>query len=64
MLVAGIVLVLVGYVVIYARDGIAGLEKALDPLVLVNYVSIAALVPGMLTIWLARYLARTRVGAP
>ena len=64
LLVAGIVVVMVGYVAIYAREGVAGLEKALDPSVLVNYVSIAAVVPGMLTIWLARYLARSRIGAP
>jgi Protein of unknown function (DUF3365) len=63
MIVAGIVLVLVGYVAIYASDGIAGLEKALDPFVLVNYLSIAALAPGVLTVWLARYLARTPAGA-
>ena len=60
---AGIVVVMVGYVAIYGREGTAGLEKAFDPFVLVNYVGIAALVPGMLTIWLARYLARTRIGA-
>jgi hypothetical protein len=64
LFVAGIVIVLVGYVSIYGREGTAGLEKALDPLVLANYVSIAALVPGVITIWLARYLARTRTGAP
>jgi hypothetical protein len=63
LFVAGIVVVLVGYVAIYAREGIAGLENALDPFVVVNYVGIAALMPGMLTIWLARYLARTRIGA-
>jgi hypothetical protein len=61
---AGIVVVLVGYVAAYAREGTAGLETALDPLVLVNYVGIAALAPGVLTICLARYLARTRTGAP
>jgi uncharacterized protein DUF3365 len=64
LFVAGIVVILVGYVSIYGREGTAGLEKALDPFVLANYVGIAALVPGMLTIWLARYLARTRTGAP
>ena len=64
LFVAGIVVVMVGYVAIYAREGTAGLEKALDPFVLASYVSIAALVPGMLTIWLARHLARTRIGAP
>jgi Protein of unknown function (DUF3365) len=64
LLVAGVVVVMVGYVAIYARDGTAGLGKALDPLVLMNYLGIAALLPGMLTIWLARHLARARIGAP
>ena len=64
LFVAGIVVVMVGYVAIYAREGTAGLEKALDPFVVVNYVSIAALVPGILIIWLARYLARTRIAPP
>lgn len=64
LFVAGMVIVMVGYVAIYAREGTAGLEKALDPFVLVNYVGIAALVPGMIAIWLARYLARTRIGTP
>ena len=64
LLVAGIVLVMVGYVAIYAREGADGLANALDPFAPVNYVSIAAVVPGMLTIWLARYLARTRAGLP
>jgi hypothetical protein len=53
-----------GYVATYAREGIAGLANALDPFALVNYVSIAAVVPGVLTIWLGRYLARTRAGSP
>jgi hypothetical protein len=64
LFVAGIVVVVVGYVAIYAREGTAGLGKVLDPFVLVNYASIAALVPGILIIWLARYVARTRIGAP
>ncbi|MFZ1104263.1 MAG: DUF3365 domain-containing protein [Hyphomicrobiaceae bacterium] len=64
LLVAGIVVVMVGYVAIYAREGADGLANALDPFAPVNYVSIAAVVPGMLTIWLARYLARTRAGLP
>ena len=64
LFVAGMVVVMVGYVAVYARDGTAGLEKAFDPFVLVNYVGIAALAPGLLTIWLARYLGRSRTGAP
>jgi Protein of unknown function (DUF3365) len=64
LFVAGMVVVTVGYVAIYAREGTGGLEKALDPHVLANYVSIAALLPGMLTIWLARYMARSRIGGP
>lgn len=64
LLVAGIVVVTVGYVALYASEGTAGLGKALDPLVLVNYVSLAAVVPGMLTIWLAGYLARAGIGGP
>jgi Protein of unknown function (DUF3365) len=63
LLVAGMVVVMVGYVAIYAREGIDGLEKAFDPFAIVNYANIAALVPGMLIIWLARYLGRTRIGA-
>jgi protein-histidine pros-kinase len=63
LLVAGMVVVVVGYVSVYAREGAAGLGNALDPSMLVNYVGIAALMPGMLTIWLARYLARTRIRA-
>jgi hypothetical protein len=63
LFVAGIVVVVVGYVAIYAREGTAGLESALDPFVFVNYVSIAALMPGIITIWLARYLARARISA-
>jgi protein-histidine pros-kinase len=60
LLVAGIVLAMVRYVAIYAREGADGLASALDPFAPVNYVSVAAVVPGMLTIWLARYLAGTR----
>jgi protein-histidine pros-kinase len=59
---AGLVVVIVGYVAVYAREGAAGLQKALDPLVIVNYVGIAALAPGMLTIWLARHFTRIRAG--
>jgi protein-histidine pros-kinase len=64
LLVAGIVLVMVGYVAIYAGKGADGLASALDPFAPVNYVTIAAVVPGMLTIWLARYLARARASVP
>jgi hypothetical protein len=63
LLVAGMLFVTVGYVAIYAREGIAGLANALDPFALVNYASVAAVVPGLLTIWLARYLARARIGS-
>lgn len=62
---AGVVLVAVGYVVIYAREGIGGLEAALDPFAVVNYVNIAALVPGVLTILVSVFLnARARSNAP
>jgi protein-histidine pros-kinase len=63
VLVAGIVVVMVGYVAIYASEGTAGLEKALDPFVFANYVRIAAVVPGILTIWLARSLSRAQGAA-
>ena len=64
LLVAGIVVVTIVYVAIYAREGTAGLEQALNPFVLANYANIAAVVPGMLTIWLARYLVHARGGTP
>ena len=61
---AGVVFVVAGYVVIYARDGIGGLEAALNPFAVVNYVNIAAIVPGVLTILVAGILnARVRSGA-
>jgi protein-histidine pros-kinase len=63
LLVAGMVVVIIVYVAVYAREGTGGLEQALNPFVLVNYASIAAVVPGMLTIWLARYFAHARSGA-
>jgi hypothetical protein len=53
---AGIVLVLVLYVVTYARGGSVGLQEALNPFVLSNYASLAAVVPGVVTIWLANCL--------
>jgi|SRR5262245_56378260 len=56
LLAAGVVVVMVGYVVIYIKAGIAGLKEALNPLVLVNYASLAAVVPGVLTIWVASCL--------
>jgi protein-histidine pros-kinase len=60
---AGVVFVVAGYVVIYARDGLGGLEQALDPFAVVNYVNVAALVPGVLTILVAGLLnARARRG--
>jgi protein-histidine pros-kinase len=57
LLAAGIVVVMVGYVVIYIKAGIAGLQEALNPFALVNYASLAAVVPGVLTIWVASYLS-------
>jgi hypothetical protein len=58
---AGVVFVAVGYVVIYARDGLGGLAAALDPFALVNYANVAAIVPGFLTILVAGILqARAR----
>jgi protein-histidine pros-kinase len=60
---AGVVFVVAGYVVIYARNGIGGLEEALDPFTFMNYVNVAAIVPGVLTILVAGYLnARARSG--
>jgi Protein of unknown function (DUF3365) len=56
LLAAGTVVLAVIYEVIYVRAGVAGLAEALNPFVLVNYGSLAALVPGVLTIWLAGYL--------
>jgi len=63
LLAAGVVVVMIAYTLIYARGGIAELEEALNPFVLVNYASLAAVVPGALTIRLASYLRRTRGGA-
>jgi protein-histidine pros-kinase len=61
---AGVVFVVAGYVVIYARDGIGALVGALDPFTPMNYVKIAAIVPGVLTILVAGYLnARARTSA-
>ena len=56
LLAAGTVVVVVVYEVIYVRAGVAGLADALNPFVLVNYASLTALVPGVLTICLAGYL--------
>jgi len=53
---AGIVLVLVLYVITFARGGGAGLQEALNPFVPANYASLAAVVPGVVTIWLANCL--------
>jgi len=53
---AGLVLVLVLYVITYARGGSVGLQEALNPFVLSNYASLAAVVPGVVTIWLANCL--------
>jgi NADH:ubiquinone oxidoreductase subunit 6 (subunit J) len=58
---SGAVVVMVVYVVIYVKRGFAGLEEALNPFVPVNYASLAAVAPGVLTILLATYLgARAR----
>jgi len=57
LLAAGAVVVMVVYVVIYVRRGIVGLGEALNPFVLANYASLAAIVPGVLTIFLAGRLA-------
>jgi protein-histidine pros-kinase len=51
---AGVVFVIVIYVVVYARTGVTGLQMALNPFAPASYLSIAAVLPGMLTIWLAR----------
>jgi Protein of unknown function (DUF3365) len=56
LLAAGITVVMVVYAIIYARVGIAGLGEALNPFVLVNYVSLVAILPGTLAIILAGYL--------
>jgi Protein of unknown function (DUF3365) len=62
LLAAGITVVMVVYAVIYARVGIAGLGEALNPFVLVNYVSLVAILPGTLAVILAGYLrAHARV---
>jgi protein-histidine pros-kinase len=53
---AGMVLVLVLYVVTYARGGSAALQDVLNPFVPANYASLAAVVPGVVTIWLASCL--------
>jgi hypothetical protein len=53
---AGMVLVLVLYVVTYARNGSVGLQAALNPFVLSNYACLAAVVPGVITIFLANCL--------
>jgi protein-histidine pros-kinase len=55
---AGIVIVIVAYVVIYAKKGMAGLQIALDPFAPINYVTVAAVVPGAIIIGLASYLNR------
>jgi uncharacterized protein DUF3365 len=61
LILAGVAVVIIAHAVVYAREGIDGLGKALDPFVLGNYFNIAAVVPGVLTIWLAKYLgARSR----
>lgn len=63
LVAAGAVVVLVVYVVIYAKDGISGLQVALDPLAPANYLSMAAVLPGMATIWLARRLRLQLTGS-
>ena len=56
LLAAGIAVIMVVYVVVYVRAGIGGLGEALNPFVLVNYASLAAVAPGALAILLAGYL--------
>jgi hypothetical protein len=56
LLASGTVVVMVVYVVIYVKRGLAGLEEALNPLVPVNYASLAAIAPGVLTILVATCL--------
>lgn len=50
--------VIVVYVVVYAKRGVVGLQPALDPFAPANYLSAAAVLPGMLTIWVAKRLNR------
>jgi protein-histidine pros-kinase len=56
LLAAGIAVIMVFYVVVYVRAGVGGLGDALNPFVLVNYASLAAVAPGALTVLLAGYL--------
>jgi hypothetical protein len=56
LLAAGTVVVVVVYEVIYVRAGVAGVAEALNPFVLVNYASLSALLPSVLTISLSGYL--------
>jgi protein-histidine pros-kinase len=56
---AGMAVPLVLYVVTYARGGGVGLQEALNPFEDSNYASLAAVVPGAVTIWLASYLRAT-----
>src|SRR5262245_10924232 len=56
LLAAGIVVAMVVYTVIYARGGVGGLRDALNPLILSNYMSLTPVIPGALTILLARIL--------
>jgi Protein of unknown function (DUF3365) len=56
LLAAGIAVIMVVYLVVYVRAGTGGLGEALNPLVLVNYSSLAAVAPGTFTILLAGYL--------
>ena len=56
LLTAGIAVIMVVYAGVYVRAGIGGLGEALNPFVLVNYASLAAVAPGALAILLAGYL--------
>jgi protein-histidine pros-kinase len=55
---AGIVVAVVAYALIFARHGIVGLQEALNPFAPINYISVVAVAPGVLTIGLASYMNR------
>lgn len=61
---SGVAVVIVAYLTVYAREGMAGLQLALDPFAPMSYLCVAAVVPGALTIWLARLLGGHARGTP
>jgi hypothetical protein len=63
LLVAGVVIVMVEYVVIFATGGIGGFKEALSPFILLNYARFVPIVPGMLIVWLANFLSSSTSGA-